>query len=297
MKWRFIAILLICLQFAHGGTFAQDSGKNQKGYFDIDSDPRVKAHDARVMAQSGESRFLVAQAIQALAKGETRSAVGLLQKAITAYPDGGEARLRLAYIHAQLKQADAVIADLKPIVYPPPNVGGGVGAEVTTRMIYVLALLDRGDWQEAASLYNASMKPNLVWWIPGGGPNNPFPEIRFAADTPDFTDLRGLAHLILGACPPVNLEMAEQPSYMLGHIKELLRVFPGSADGRFIYAILLGKMEKFDEARAAFERASLNATPARKDEIKKALKAMEERVDQIKAWKAKEAQQAVGQHH
>jgi len=56
-------------------------------------------------------------------------------------------------------------------------------------------------------------------------------------------------------------------------------------------------MEKFDEARAAFERASLNATPARKDEIKKALKAMEERVDQIKAWKAKEAQQAVGQHH
>jgi tetratricopeptide (TPR) repeat protein len=297
MKWHCITFLLIWLLFVHGNTVAQDSGQSQKGYFDIDSDPRAKANDARIMAQSGQSRILVAKAKLALAKGDTSLAIRLLQQAVAAYPDGGESRLRLAYLHAQLKQPDAVIADLKPIVYPPPNVGGGVGAQMTTRMVYVLALLDRGLWQDAATLYNVSVKPGSAWFLPGGGPSHPFPEMQFRPGTADYQDLRGQAHLILGAYPPDYVEPPDQPAYMLAHIKELLRVFPGLTDGRFIYAILLGKMEKFDEARAAFEQASLNALPARKDEIKKAVQAMEERVAELKMYKARESQQAAAPHH
>jgi len=201
MKVQHILLSLICLGIMPSTAGAQ-------GGADLTDRVQAQAYDARVHAQSELSRRHVAKAKLALANGETKTAIDLLQQAIVAYPDGEDARVRLAYIHADQKQPNGVIEDLKPMLYPPPNRGGGWGAEITTRMMYVLALLDCGCWEEAANLYNASVKPGAAWSLPGGGPSHTFPEVQFRPDTADYQDLRGLAHLILGAYPPVNLEMA-----------------------------------------------------------------------------------------
>ncbi|HLJ55294.1 MAG TPA: tetratricopeptide repeat protein, partial [Chthonomonadaceae bacterium] len=114
-----------------------------------------------------------------------------------------------------------------------------------------------------------------------------FPEVHFSKINPDFPGMRAQAHLILGAIQPRYIDFFAAPAYMLLHIEEVLRIFPGSLDARFLKAVLLAKMDRYDEARKAFAVASKNAPKPALDEIKAELGKMERREKLQAAYKAR----------
>jgi tetratricopeptide (TPR) repeat protein len=265
--------------------FAQDPLQSPKPTDPFENE--FRANSAKLTSASFESNRIVKQANDDLKRRDVQGARALYMKAISAYAWNGQARLRLAEIDLRLRNPDAAIADLKPIVEPPPNRDPSDGREPTTRMLYVLALLDAFRWEDAVACYEDSVKPGLRWRIPGGEPVHTFASVHFSVTNPDIPGMRAQAHLILGAMQPAYIDQQDAPAYMLPHIREVLRIFPGSLDARFLEAVLLAKMDRFDEARAAFARAEKNAPKAALDEIKAERGKMERREELQAAYKAK----------
>ena len=238
-------------------------------------------------AAANESLRIGKLGMAALKKEDLRKAAALFAQAVKIDTDNCEARIRLAEIHLKLKQPEAAVADLRWMIEPHADRVLSYGSDPGTRMLYTLALLDSYRWEDAAACYNGSIKPDLTWSLPGSGPEHTFPAVRFEANTPDFPGMRAQAHLILGARQTAFIDCDDTPDYMLPHIEEVLRIFPGSLDARFLKAVLLAKMDRYDEARKAFAVASKNAPKPALDEIKAELAKMEEREALKKAYQAK----------
>jgi tetratricopeptide (TPR) repeat protein len=117
--------------------------------------------------------------------------------------------------------------------------------------------------------------------------------VHFSVENPDFADLQAQAHLILGCREPLFSEYEDRVPYMLAHLKQAIKYDRFSLDAHFLSGILLAKLERFDEARAAFKLAAGLAPAEAKPEIAAALKDLQVQEAQKKAKDAiKAAQQA-----
>lgn len=255
-------------------------GAAEGGAFSIPEDAATRAAIERDRARSQQCFLLRSQGVAALKKNDIKKAETLLKQALSFDPTDGEACVRLAEMHMRSKQPEAAVADLEPIVNPRLGSTNSVGSEITTRMLYVLAQLDCGKWGAAAACYEKSFRPDLAWSLPGGGPTHKFPNVRFSPENPDFLGLRAQAHLILGAYQPHYVEQQDRPQYMLDQLREALKYNPRSLDAAYLSGWMLAKMERFPEARAAYEKAMRLVSKEARPEVQQALqdlKTQEER--------------------
>ncbi len=267
------------------------------------TDPAILAIIAARAARQQESADLLREARGALKRGDFPSAFPLLQQALSLDPDDGETRLMLSFFYVQKGQPDNVIAMLKPIIYPLDNNPDSVGNEISTRMIYTLALLDRNAWRDAVASYDKAWhpdpstllpghSPSHVWDLPGGGPVHPWPDPQFSADKVDYSGLRAQAHLVLGSTLPGFMEEKYQFPYMLQHLRQVLLINTTSLDANFISGWLLGKMERFDDARVAYASAEQLGSPAVQKEINVELSKLKFKEDGLKRYQAQQAAMA-----
>ena len=234
-------------------------------------------------ARAQQSFLLLGQAKMALKKNDLHKAEALLKEALSFCPDDDEACVRLAELHIRSKQPKLVIADLDPIVNPRPNLISSIGNDVVTRMLYVLAQLDCGNWEAAATCYSKGFRSDLTWNLPGGEPAHTFPNVPFSPDNPDFLGMRAQAHLILGARLPHFITGQDVPPYMLEHLRQALQYNPKSLDATFLSGFMLAQMERFPEARAAYEKALRLASKEARPEVQKALVALKVEEDAKRA--------------
>jgi len=274
---RHLSLCALALLILVGGGASAQSGtqKVQSGYSgpeDAGTRAAIAAYSERVQ----QCFQLVGQAKLALKKHDAAKAETLLKQALSFYPEDEEACLRLAEIHMKAKKPEAVVADLDPIVNPSRNI---TWRAISTYMIDVLAQLDSGNWAAAAEAYTKGFRPNQTWSLPGGGPAHTFPDIQFTPDNPDFLGLKAQAHLILGAYQPHYVEEQDKPQYMLEHLTQVLKYNPKSLDATFLSGFMLAKMERFPEARIAYEKAMRLASPEARPEVEKALQELKAKGD------------------
>ncbi|MCW3051363.1 MAG: hypothetical protein JWN14_533 [Chthonomonadales bacterium] len=288
MKHLFSLFIVALLALVMGVASAQEGLQEQtgvrkvKGYGNFESD-QTRAMLAADRIRSQQSFALLGQAKVALKKNDLRKAESLLKQALSFEADNDEACLRLADIHIRAKQPSAIVADLEPIVNPRPGATDSVGNEITTRMLYVLAQLDNGNWEAAAKCYQKGYRPDQKWSLPGGGPDHSFPNLQFSPDNPDVLALRAQAHLMLGGYQPHFVEEEYKPSYMLEHLRQALKYNPKSMDATFLSGFMLAKMERFPEARTAYEKAMRMASKEARPEIQKALDTLKVKEDEKRA--------------
>ena len=240
----------------------------------VPDDPETSAAVAALDKRINQCFQLRNQGVAALKKNEVKKAETLFKQALSFFPEDGEAGVRLAEIHIRAKQPSAVAADLEHIVNPRPGAGNSVGSEITTRMLYVLAQLDCGNWGAAAECYLKIPRSNFIWSLPGGGPAHPFPNVAFTPENPDFLGMRTQAHLILGAAQSHYVEQQDAPAYMLEHLRQALKYDPRSLDATYLCGFMLAKMERFPEARTAYEKAMRMASKEARPEIQQSLDAL-----------------------
>ena len=258
------AVVLLALLHQVSGAQSTDGPLLPKG---VDARALIAAKDSRLH----QCDLLRSQGLAALKKHEVKKAEALFKKALSFEPDDEESCMRLAEIHQSARQPGAVVADLEPLINPPPYTGNSVGTEIATRMMYVLAQLDCGNWEPAAACYEKIPRSNLIWSLPGGGPSHPFPDIQFSPVNPDFLGLRAQAHLILGAYHPHFVEQQDRPQYMLEHLRQVLKMNSKSMDAAYLSGFMLTKMDRFPEARLFYEKAMRLVSKEARPEIQKAL--------------------------
>jgi tetratricopeptide (TPR) repeat protein len=243
----------------------------------------VTPEERALIAASRESLLhcsqCLAQARAALKKNDVKKAEVFLTQALSFDRDDGEACLRLAEMHNRAKQPSAVVADLEPIVNPRPGSGSSVGSDISVRMLYVLAQLDCGNWGAAAACYQKSFRIGEEWHLPGGRPRHTFPNVQFSPDNPDVLGLRAQAYLIRGGYSPEFVEEQDKPPYMLENLRQALKYNPKSMDANYLSGFMLAKMERFAEARAAYEKAMRLASKEARPEVKQALDALKVQED------------------
>lgn len=274
MKHIFNICIVILWTLASGAVGAQEPQQEGHSSYSGPVDAITLANLEQSRVRGHQADLLRRQALEALKKNETAKAERLFKQALDFDPDDGQSRIHLAYIHIRSKQPKAVIADLGPIVYPRPNYYTSIGSEITTRMMYVLAELDLGNWAEAVDCYEGSSRPGLTWILPGGGPVHTFPNLHFSTDTPDYSGLSAQAHLILGSRVPLLVEEQDRPQYMLDHLRQTLRNNPNSLDATYLSGFMLAKMERFTEARTAFDKAMRLAPTETRPEVQQALQTL-----------------------
>ena len=281
----------------------------------VNSGPRplVKDPDAFLAAEKARSKQGDAfrrQAEEMISKGNLTAAVPLLLQSLQADDNSG-ARIYLADIYIRWNRPKDVLEMLRPIVYPPNNISYSDGQDITTRMKYVLALLDTKEWPEAATLYEQSVSLHtqsqglLKWYMKGygigaGDQEHTLAIAHFSPEAEDVPGLRAQAHLILGTRSTsfLTLEKLEDTllPYQLDHVQQALKINPRSQEAQFIQGRLLMEMKRYAEARAVFSRlaqtspreaqAEINATVARMD-----LREKTER-DNQRAWERRQKAQA-----
>jgi len=230
-----------------------------------------------------EYNNLILQWKQAFQKDEPDKAIAPLEHAARMAIDG-EPNVVLANIYSQAKRWDDVIRVLRPLIYPSPTNYESEGHYPTTRMLFVLAVLEKGNWSEAATVYEQSFTgvqitmygqsslEKLKWLIPGyQGMTHNLPPKHFSVNDPDYTGLQAQAHLILGSRNPEFVTLEDMPKYMLDHLKQSLKYDPESLDAHFISGVLLDKLGKFSEARIEFQQTANRAPETLQAEIKTAL--------------------------
>ena len=242
--------------------------------FNLPEDAATRAADAKQYARYQQCFLLRKQGVAALKKNEVKKAETLFKQALSFDPTDGETCVRLAEIHLRARQPAAAVADLEPIVNPAPDSTISLGTEITTRMLYVLAQLDCRNWGAAAECYLKIPRSELIWSLPGGGPTHPFPNVEFTPENPDFLGMRAQAHLILGASQPHFVEQQDRPAYMLEHLRQALKYDPRSLDATYLCGFMLAKMERFPEARTAYEKAMRMASKEARPEIQQSLDAL-----------------------
>lgn len=276
MKPCLLSMTGVLLVLGIAGVQAAPQNPKALGYFDISEE---RAMMAATNERLRKCALLRSQGIAALQKNDLRKAEALLKQALSVDPTDPESSVRLAQMHMRSKQPAAVITDLDPIVNPKPGSGNSEGSAITTRMLYVLAQLDCGNWEAAATCYQKSYRHDQTWLLPYGGPVHPFPNIPFTPENPDFSGLRAQAHLILGGCLPSFFQPKDAPPYRLEQLRQALKYNPKSLDATYLSGFMLGKMERFAEARQAYEKALRLASKEVRPEIQQSLEALKEQED------------------
>jgi tetratricopeptide (TPR) repeat protein len=271
------------LSVANAQSVQQDGNSGYNG----PEDAGTRAAMAQLRERLHQCHLLLIQARATIKKNELIKAEGLLKQALSLNPDNGEARVRLAEMHIRSRQPSAVVADLEPIVNPRPNFHNSVGSDVSVCMLYVLAQIDCGNWAPAEDCYQKTFRPELTWHLPGGGPEHTFPDVQFSPDNPDFSGLRAQAYLIRGASSPEFVEEKDQPPYMLENLRQALKYNPRSLDANYLSGFMLVKMERFPEARAAFDKAMRMASKEARPEVKQALEALKVKEDAKREYEAR----------
>ena len=280
--WLITAALLIFVAVFTRAQAPQMHLAMSHGASPTPQDPATNAQRDELSARRTAASSLCEEAKNAIKSGDMSNAFSLLQQAVGDDPREDEACILLAYMYAQKGQPEGVITTLNPIVNPPSNFSSSVGNEMSTRMMYVLAQLDRRAWREALACYNKTwhLVPNdgvygggfaHKWSLPGDGPHHILPEPRFSPDVPDFAGLRAQAHLILGSGSPLFMEEKDQFPYMLDHLRQVLQIDSNSLDAHFISGWLLRQMERYSEARVAYSHAAQLGSPAVRKEINEEL--------------------------
>ena len=121
-------------------------------------DPATEAYFVNLSARDEEACALRDQAKAAIEKGDFPNAFSLLQQAVKTYPTESESCVLLSYFYIQKGQSAEVVTTLEPIVNTGKYTIDNVGEHITTRMMYILALLDRNAWREAVACYKRSWR-------------------------------------------------------------------------------------------------------------------------------------------
>ena len=227
------------------------------------------------------------QAEAFLLKKEVAKALPLLQKAYASEPTLSSVNELLADIYHQQKRPEDVLNVLRTVVYTQRYfTTSATGQETivtgqeTTQMKYALALLDTGQWEEAVALYTKCVPAPLHWEVPGyghgnGGQDHTLPDVHFSPDVSDMPALRAQIHLILGSRQPqfgvASLDEKEGLLYMLDHLQQTLKNDRNSLDAQFLMAVVLGNLERYEEAKKAFALVAKNAPRETRPEIMAAL--------------------------
>jgi tetratricopeptide (TPR) repeat protein len=284
MKYLFYLFTIASLVLVLGVAGAQEELQEVTGLRKVKGYGNYESDQTRAMLAANRVRFqqsfaLVGQAKLALKKNEIKKAEVFLKQALSFEPDNDEACLRLAEIHIRSKQPSAVVADLEPIVNPRDGATDSVGSDISVRMLYALAQLDCGNWGAAAACYQKSFRIGEEWHLPGGRPRHTFPNVQFSPDNPDVLGLRAQAYLIRGGYSPEFVEEQDKPPYMLENLRQALKYNPKSMDANYLSGFMLAKMERFAEARAAYEKAMRLASKEARPEVKQALDALKVQED------------------
>jgi Flp pilus assembly protein TadD len=107
--------------------------------------------------------------------------------------------------------------------------------------------------------------------------------------------LRAQASLIRGAIQPQFVEEADKPAYMLEHLKQSLKYNPKSLDATYLSGFMLAKMERFAEARQAYEKALRLASKEARPEAEKALEALKIQEEEKRAKDKRLADRKISQ--
>ena len=215
-----------------------------------------------------------------LLKKEVAKALPLLQKAYASDPNLFVVNELLADIYNQQKRPEDVLNVLRPVVYTQGYFTAIVTGQETTQMKYALALLDTGHWEEAVALYTKCVPAPLHWEVPGyghgnGGQDHTLPDVHFSPDVSDMPALRAQIHLILGSRQPqfgvASLDEKEGWLYMLDHLQHALKNDRNSLDAQFLVGVVLGNLERYEEAKKAFALVAKNAPREARPEIMTAL--------------------------
>ena len=240
-----------------------------------DADERRAAENAQLR----QYNIWWKQAEGFLIKKETAKALPLLKKANELYPFL-DVNVLLADIYNQQNRPEDVLRVLRPAVYTQGFFTASVTGDVTTQMKYALALLDTGKWEEAVALYTKCVPEPLHWSVPGYGNGNigqdhTLPNVHFSPEIFNEPGLRTQAHLILGSRFPQNgvatLDEKEGLLYMLAHLQQALKSERNSLDAQFLIAVVLGNLERYEEAKKAFAVVAKNAPREARPEIMAAL--------------------------
>lgn len=271
-RWYWLPIIALFVVAAHveAQISIPDGVKLNGG-----SDPVAIAAYNALMRQADNLRIAGEQALK---KGEKAKGIALLLQSLKIDPAETPASLLLADIYIKDNRPADVLAVLQPVV--ADLVGASIGQEVEWRMKYVLALLDMRRWEEAATLYEKSIgygpegrAGNLRWAIQGyDSGQHSLPDVHFSPDYADEPGLRTQAHLLLGSHHPTfglaSLDYKTEMPTMLDHLRQALKSSRNSLDAQFLIGVLLGRMERYEEARKAFAVVMKNAPREARPEIK-----------------------------
>ena len=268
------------------------------------SDPvAIAAYEARMR----EADNLRIAGEQALKKGEKAKAIALLLQALKIDANQAPASLLLADIYIKDNRPADVLAILKPVIYAPYGMGSSADTTVEWHMKYILALLDMRRWEEAATLYEKIIgygpegrAGNLRCDIPGyASGQHSLPDVHFSPDYADEPGLRAQAHLLLGTRQPTfglaTWDNKITLPYLLDHLKQALKSSRNSLDAQFLIAVVLGRMERYEEARKAFAIVTKNAPREARPEIKAAQAYFDKLEENRKNFDAQEAKRLMEQ--
>ena len=314
--WLLTLLLVLSVSGTAGAQDAEQKRLREANHLNegsIDTEKGI----AEVRARIRRADALRREAEGYIRKERLQQAAVLLQQSLQIDADSFESMELLADIYITWHRPNDVLQTLRPILYPPSNTSYSDTWDERLRMKYVLALLDTGKWEEAANVYEELMRQQqkslgkpLTWSIPGYGLDfthdgvdfqlkaHTLPELHFRADSPDEPALRAQAHLILGSRPPQHVDptihQRQHFEYMLDQLQQALKSERRNLDAQFLSGVLLGKLGRFTEARAAFAKAALLAPREAQPEIKDALariKAYEESKKLYEAQHPAEASQ------
>ena len=262
------------------------SNSTAKAQIHNGNSPLVKDPDAFIAAEQAYNREIDAlrkKAASFISKREIVKAIPILKQILLEEDASEDSRVMLADIYSRWNRPNDTAQVLQPMYDSAKRHYGSVQGDVVTRMKYVLALLDTGKWEDAAKMYEQSVPEPLPWMVPPVGMRfnlklHTLPSPHFSPDIVDGPGLRAQAHLILGTqeASYMSLDKLQDNtlSYLLDHLQQAIKSDRRNVDAHFLRAVLLAKMDRFDEARAAFEQTTKLAPREAKPEIKIALDAL-----------------------
>lgn len=297
MQRIFWLSLVIALMLLGIGVSAQKPDNSSSAYVNPHpgsySTPVDRAAYEAGLERIRKSEELKNEAKDLLQQGNISKAIPLLEQRLPLFAND-EDRILLADLYSRQGKPDEVIRVMHSVIYPDPHIVTYASKDPSARMLYVLALIDKGKWEEAVAVYEPTIHSNPRWQLPGGGSQHTFPSVHFDSHVADSTAMRAQAHLIIGASLSLCIETEEnQLPYMLDHLKQSLKYNAESPDAHFLSGLLLTKLNRFHQARKEFNSAAKYASDTAQPEIGAALKDLQVQEAQKRAKDAiKAVQQA-----
>ena len=272
-----ILVLLLCCARTSQAQFVNSSER-------VPIRKDQEAFDADIKARLAKASDLRKQAIALANNKEYAKAVPLFQQAIETFPPEPDCSARLAYIYEKWKQPQNIVNVLRPILYPV-GFNSSTQNDQRVQMLYVLALLDTGKWEEAATFYEKKVTTPPRWGVPcygvgAGGKDHNVPNVHFDPDIVNVPGLRAQAHLILGTRAPYDWDYSSVNAiytYELDHLQQALQSDRRCVDAQFLIGVIQSELLHFDEAKIAFDKTLKLVPREAKPEIEAAIKKMKER--------------------